>query len=362
MNTIKRSLLLLIQLALITCCHAEKKIDCLSQNPDSIYKWDAGDTLSGIHVEKVISSEFEKAINTRIVYGMIFDSNNNLWFLDSSKLNKFSPETGNIITYYLLEPIMAGDVFLIENHLWLLVELTTGGIDLLDFNLMESKFIDADFFSEYKRSSIVTSYFDSNNSHLWVLTSDKKIIEFELLGKKVNVYNCDKISTTANSEIAFSEGNIWVANIIGDSINISRYQLPTCTNEEVILKTSFGRYPPSILFDRNNMLIASDVGKLDIANMFYLDPGYSWDLFIRSSTFILPSEWYQGRFRWIRPRVTFIDSNNNYWFSGFGLVKYDNARGLWCRYTYDDYRSIPLAENYNNEIWTYFDGWIYTMK
>jgi hypothetical protein len=362
MTNIKRGLLLLLQFVLITGCHSAKQLGCLGQNPDSIYKWDAGDTLNGVRAEKEISSDFNKVIKTPIIYSMTFDSNNNLWFLNSSKINKFSPDNGGNIAYDLPEPAIRGDIYTIGNHLWLLVELTTGGIDLLDFNTKEARFDATGFFSVYKGDSIVTSYFDSNNSRLWILTSDKKLVSFELVDKKVIEYNSDKISTTNNSKIAYSEGYLWIANINGDSINISRYQFPEFKNGEVILNTAFGRYPPSILFDKNNALIAGDVGKLDIANMFFLDPGYSWDLMIRSNTFILPSEWFQGRYRWVRPIVSFIDAKNNYWFSGFGLVKYDTTSGLWCRYTYDNYKSIPLAENVAHEIWTYFDGWLYSMQ
>ena len=251
-----------------------------------------------------------------------------------------------IISHMICQnPQSIGDIYTIGNHLWLLVELTTGGIDLLDFNINEARFYDTRFFSVYKGISIVTSYFDSNNSRLWILTSDKKLVSVDLVDNKVIEYNSDKISTTDNSKIAYSDGYMWIANINGDSLNISRYQLPAFTNEELILNTSFGRYPPSILFDKNNALIAGDVGKLDIANMIFLDPGYSWDLLIRSNTFILPSEWFKGRYRWIRPKVSFIDAKNNYWFSGFGLVKYNTTSGLWCRYTYDYDQRIPLAEN-----------------
>ena len=362
MTNMKRVILLLMQLFLITGCQTVNTKDCLGQTSNSIYSWDAGDTLNGVRVEKVISDDFKKEIETPIIYSMVFDSNNNLWFMDSSKLNNFSPGSGGIIAYDLPEPAIRGDIYAIGNQLWLLVELTTGGIDLLDFNIEEGGFIGTEFFSMYKGTNIVTSYFESNNSRLWVLTSDKKLVSFELLDKKVIEYNSDKISTTNNSNIAYSKGYMWIANINGDSLNISRYQFPAFTNEELILNTSFGRYPSSILFDKNNALIAGDIGKLDIANMIFLDPGYSWDLFIRSNTFILPSEWFQGRYRWIRPIVSFIDAKNNYWFSGFGLVKFDTTSGLWCRYTYDNYQSIPLAENGVHEIWTYFDGWLYSIQ
>lgn len=362
MSFIKRGFLLLSLLLLFTGCRPVKTNNCLGQYPNSLYEWDAGDTLNGIRVDKEISSDFEKEIRTPLVYSMAFDPNNNLWYLSSINLNKYSPGTGDLVTYDLPEPIIRGDVFVVGNHIWMLVELNSGGIDFLDFNIYETGFNDTEFSSAYKGSSKVTSYFDRKTSQLWVLISDKKLVSFDLGDNNVIEYNSNLINTTANSKIAYSEGYVWVANINGDSIIVTRYQLPALTNGEVILNTSFGRYPPSILIDNNNVLIAGDLGKLDIAKMIYLDPGYSWDLFIRSNSFILPSEWYQGRFRWIRPEVIFINAQNNYWFSGFGLVNYNAVSGLWCRYTYDDYQNIAIAENDDHEIWIFFDGWLYSMQ
>ena len=86
MINIKRGLVLFLQFVLITGCNSVKNIDCLGQNPNSIYKWDAGDTLNGVRVEKVISGDFKKEIETPIIYSMVFDLNDNLWFLNSSKI------------------------------------------------------------------------------------------------------------------------------------------------------------------------------------------------------------------------------------------------------------------------------------
>jgi hypothetical protein len=346
---------------LLIGCNRTMNKACLNDKTISSYTWDAQDTIQGIKINHKISSDFNKFAPIDRPVKTLKRINSYIVILTDKTILQINIKNKIIKTSDLPLNIYGLDLFICSDKVWVFgIDPLSKVYTLLNYNINDGMIKRSSIYDDILKSeSSIKYFFDLSKEGIWINTSNNDLVFINLNDGSKNQKIRSGVELDQNSNFIISDTTLWTLNYKNKQAIVTKYDLGSEDIGNIYLEYPYDRFPLSLAVDKTNNLVINDIGYLDLNNIQYLDPGYNWSIFVRSQVFLLPSGWFEGKFRWIRPIISLIDSNNNYWYSGFGLVKYNPTSSEWCRYTYDDNYEVPIFEDLDHNIWTVFDGWLY---
>lgn len=284
-----------------------------------------------------------------------------IWILDENLL-MFNKNNNKVTPYTISQGTseMTPQKLLLtkKNALWVGGELPGGETILSKYDDNTGKF---DEVFDLSSSGGILDLQEGANGTLWLLVYGEGIVSFDpfsALAKEVLSQRSfdEKI---ISSFVVDANNNLWLATyqknwqdsiLFFDTQSLKLSSLPLGINQ---ISPNTG-----LLVDNKNRLWISDYAFWKIGTPLPTEDYSGLNMIVRSPVFITQQKPYSD-YAWLRPKLLLQDSQENIWYTSFGLVKLDPSTGTWCKVLDSNNFSTSLTEDTDGRFWIVLDGKLY---